>query len=154
MDHWKRGAKVFIGPELNCRTEATMAAAQNLPLISHKCKDQTVSDKKRLSHCVLLLITISISHRYPTFARTVPAESIIARSFTALLKHFCWYKFVVIYEQSSANLELFNSIKRVLEEENQKSSFDSQNRQNEECTGEGKYTILNVSLVNHQFSEV
>ena len=48
MDHWKQGAKVFIGPEVNCRTEATMAAAQNLPLISHKCKDQTISDKKRL----------------------------------------------------------------------------------------------------------
>uniref|UniRef100_A0A183CFH4 Triose-phosphate isomerase n=1 Tax=Globodera pallida TaxID=36090 RepID=A0A183CFH4_GLOPA len=47
MDHWQKGAKVFIGPEVNCRTEASMAAAQNLPLISHKCKDQTVSDKKK-----------------------------------------------------------------------------------------------------------
>ena len=47
MDHWKRGAKVFIGPEMNCRTEATMAASQNLPIISYKCKDQTVSDKKK-----------------------------------------------------------------------------------------------------------
>lgn len=48
-------------------------------------------------------------------------------------------------------MELFNSIKRVLEEENQKVS---QNQQNAQCTREGKYTILNVSLVNHQFSEV
>ncbi|KIH65286.1 hypothetical protein ANCDUO_04393 [Ancylostoma duodenale] len=47
MDHWKMGARVFIGPEMNCRTEATMAAAQNLPIISYKCKDQTVSDKKK-----------------------------------------------------------------------------------------------------------
>lgn len=47
MDHWKKGAKVFIGPEMNCRTEATMAASQNLPIISYKCKDQTVSNKKK-----------------------------------------------------------------------------------------------------------
>lgn len=45
MKHWKRGAKVFIGPEVNCRTEATMAAAQNLPIISYKCKDELLSDK-------------------------------------------------------------------------------------------------------------
>lgn len=47
MEHWKKGAKVFIGPEMNCRTEATMAAAQNLPIISYKCKDQAVSEKKK-----------------------------------------------------------------------------------------------------------
>lgn len=47
MEHWKKGAKVFIGPEMNCRTEATMAAAQKLPIISFKCRDQTVSDKNR-----------------------------------------------------------------------------------------------------------
>lgn len=66
MEHWKQGAKVFIGPEMNCRygrllkrvtvdrgisidyrTEAIMAAAQNLPIISYKCKDQTVSDKEK-----------------------------------------------------------------------------------------------------------
>jgi hypothetical protein len=35
MNHWKDGAKVFIGPEANCATEATMAAAQNLPIISY-----------------------------------------------------------------------------------------------------------------------
>lgn len=45
MEHWKKGAKVFIGPEMNCKTEALMAASQNLPIISFKCKDRTVSDK-------------------------------------------------------------------------------------------------------------
>jgi guanylate cyclase, other len=58
MEHWRRGAKVFIGPEVHCRTEALMAAAQNLPIISYKCKDQHVSDKRL----------------YSTFARTVPSE--------------------------------------------------------------------------------
>ncbi|CAK5037585.1 unnamed protein product [Meloidogyne enterolobii] len=139
MDHWKRGAKVFIGPEVNCRTEATMASSQNLPLISHKCKDQTVSDKKR----------------YPTFARTVPAESVIARSFIALLKHFCWYKFVVIFENAHANVELLTAIRRLLEEESQQ--VEQQKKRSDPvnvCKGERKYTILNVSLVNHPFSEV
>ena len=138
MDHWKRGAKVFIGPEVHCRTEATMASAQNLPLISYKCKDQTVSDKKR----------------YPTFARTVPAESVIARSFIALLKHFCWYKFVVIFEKAPTNVELFNSIKRVIEEESQKTVAPAATGNRPECNGDRKYTILNISLVNHPFSEV
>jgi hypothetical protein len=62
MDHWKRGAKVFIGPEVNCRTEATMASSQNLPLISHKCKDQTVSDKKRF-----FVIQIGVAYRNKKF---------------------------------------------------------------------------------------
>lgn len=47
MEHWARGAKAFFGPEMNCRTEATMAASQNLPIISYKCKDETVSNKHK-----------------------------------------------------------------------------------------------------------
>lgn len=47
MEHWAQGAKAFIGPEIHCRTEATMAAAQNLPLISFKCMDEKVSDKAK-----------------------------------------------------------------------------------------------------------
>uniref|UniRef100_A0A183CDB4 Trehalase n=1 Tax=Globodera pallida TaxID=36090 RepID=A0A183CDB4_GLOPA len=74
MDHWLKGAKVFIGPEVNCRTEASMAAAQNLPLILHKCKGRTISDKKK---CIRI-------------CAQVPAESAIARSFMALLGHFRW----------------------------------------------------------------
>lgn len=46
MEQWKAGAKVFIGPEMACMTEASMAAAQNLPIISYKCKDGTLSNKK------------------------------------------------------------------------------------------------------------
>ena len=47
MEHWKLGARVFIGPESNCRTEAQMAAAQNLPIVSYKCRDKVVSDKRK-----------------------------------------------------------------------------------------------------------
>jgi hypothetical protein len=45
MDHWKMGAKLIVGPEMHCKVEASMAAAQNIPIISHKCNDQAVSDK-------------------------------------------------------------------------------------------------------------
>uniref|UniRef100_A0A914H865 Guanylate cyclase n=1 Tax=Globodera rostochiensis TaxID=31243 RepID=A0A914H865_GLORO len=166
MDHWQKGAKVFIGPEVNCRTEAAMAAAQNLPLISHKCKDQTISDKKK----------------YPTFARTVPAESVIARSFMTLLEHFQWRKFAVIFEKHPANQELFNSIKRVLDNDNKRKQLklaqqkgktksprtgkqsqdelllndrnNNNNQYRDRTNSDELYTVLNVSLVNNPFKEV
>uniref|UniRef100_A0A7E4URV4 Guanylate cyclase n=1 Tax=Panagrellus redivivus TaxID=6233 RepID=A0A7E4URV4_PANRE len=126
MDHWKRGAKVFIGPEMNCRTEATMAAAQNLPIISYKCKDETVSDKKK----------------YPTFARTVPAETAITKALISLLKHYNWHKFTIIYEQHSRNEELHSAIKAAIELENR------------ENAKEKAFSIRNVSVVPYPFSEV
>lgn len=43
MEHWQAGARVFIGPEKNCKTEAAMAASQNLPIISYRCNDQDIS---------------------------------------------------------------------------------------------------------------
>lgn len=49
--------------------------------------------------------------RYKTFARTVPSEQEITKAFLALFKHFNWRKFSIIYEQQSANEELFLSIK-------------------------------------------
>ncbi|KAK6012697.1 ligand-binding protein, receptor family [Ostertagia ostertagi] len=96
MDHWKMGARVFIGPEMNCRTEATMAAAQNLPIISYKCKDQTVSDKKK----------------YNTFARTVPAETDIVKAFIALCREHNWKKFTIIYEEHPAHEELYQALRQ------------------------------------------
>jgi hypothetical protein len=98
--------------------------------------------------------------RYPTFARTVPAESVIARSFMALLRHFCWHKFTMIFETTPANGELHNAIRRTLEDENQKhgsgqggGSIDEQNESNL-CSDEDKYQILNTSQIPHPFSEV
>jgi len=72
-----------------------------------------------------------------------------------LLKHFCWYKFVVIFENAHANVELLTAIRRLLEEESQQ--VEQQKKRSDpvnSCKGERKYTILNVSLVNHPFSEV
>ncbi|VDK57207.1 unnamed protein product [Anisakis simplex] len=127
MEHWAQGAKAFIGPEMNCRTEATMAAAQNVPIISHKCKDHIVSDKSK----------------YPTFARTVPAETEITAAFISLFKHFNWRKFSIIYERHVTNEELFSSIRGALDEENLHLGPE-----------ERRYTVLNVSTVAYPFSEV
>lgn len=100
----------------------------------------------------------------------MPAESVIARSFAALLKHFCWYKFVVIFEKAPVNVELFGSIRRILDEESQKrgagqsggGTQESNGKKTKkmetekefECLGDGKFTIINESWVNHPFSEV
>ncbi|KAI1724868.1 adenylate and guanylate cyclase catalytic domain-containing protein [Ditylenchus destructor] len=86
---------------------------------------------------------LSFLRRYPTFARTVPAETEITKSFLALMKYFRWRKFTVIYEKQPANEELFSAIKRAIESENEK--FDHT---------EQKYTILNISIVEYPFSEV
>ncbi|VDK69925.1 unnamed protein product [Onchocerca ochengi] len=127
MQHWAQGAKVFIGPEMNCRTEATMAAAQNLPILSYKCKDEMMSDKSK----------------YPTFARTVPTETEITAALIALLKHFKWRKFSIIYERNVANEELFRSIRSTIEKQNANMK-----------SSDTHYAIMNVSTVPHPFSEI
>lgn len=72
-----------------------------------------------------------------------------------MLRHFCWYKFVVIFENALANVELLASIRRLLEEESQQ--VEQQDKRSDHtigCNGDKKYSILNVSHVNHPFSEV
>lgn len=34
MDQWDLGVVAYIGPEDSCQVEATIAAAQNMPMIS------------------------------------------------------------------------------------------------------------------------
>lgn len=83
------------------------------------------------------------SFRYPTFARTVPAETEITRALLSLLKHFNWHKFTIIYEKHSRNEELHSAIKAAIEGENDKLK-----------EGEEPYSIRNVSIVAYPFSEV
>ncbi|CAL8123550.1 unnamed protein product [Orchesella dallaii] len=76
-----RGTVGFIGgPEDTCISEALVAAAWNLPMISYKCSDHRVSDKTT----------------YTTFARTLPPSSKVSKSVVALLKTFNWYKIVLV----------------------------------------------------------
>uniref|UniRef100_A0AAF5I350 Guanylate cyclase n=1 Tax=Strongyloides stercoralis TaxID=6248 RepID=A0AAF5I350_STRER len=125
MDHWKSGVSAFIGPEMNCRTEAQMAAAQNLPIIAYKCKDEAVSNKIK----------------YPTFARTVPAESAIAKTVIATLKEMNWKKVAIIYEEATSYSKLVDSIKVTMEQQNRHLKVNN------------KFEILSINTVPSPFSE-
>lgn len=76
------GAIAFIGPDNSCLTEATVAAALNLPMISYKCSDQKVSDKSL----------------YHTFARTVAPDTGIVNSVLTLLEYYGWMRFSLLYQ--------------------------------------------------------
>ncbi|XP_050532707.1 receptor-type guanylate cyclase Gyc76C-like isoform X2 [Daktulosphaira vitifoliae] len=72
---------VFFGPEGNtCHTEAVVAQAWNIPMISYKCADYKASD-------------------VPTFARTDPPDTQITKSIISLLRYYNWKKFSIIFEE-------------------------------------------------------
>ncbi|XP_073998591.1 guanylyl cyclase at 32E [Rhodnius prolixus] len=80
------GTVAFIGPDGTCSAEALVAAAWNLPIISYRCADKLVSDKRI----------------YHTFARTLAPSTKISKSVVALLKAFSWSMFVVVFGQIPA----------------------------------------------------
>ncbi|XP_045521207.1 guanylate cyclase 32E [Pieris brassicae] len=73
------GVVAFFGPDATCYTEAKLAAAWNLPLISHKCAE--AQDSGGLG---------------ATFARTLPPAHKVSKSVVALLKAFGWTKFAIV----------------------------------------------------------
>ncbi|XP_057366529.1 receptor-type guanylate cyclase Gyc76C-like [Daphnia carinata] len=79
-----RDVVAVFGPENTCNVEATIASAWNRLMISHKCADHTVSDKKK----------------FPTFIRTYPTETQVTKSIVALLTHYRWNKFSIVAENS------------------------------------------------------
>ncbi|KAF1766037.1 hypothetical protein GCK72_005992 [Caenorhabditis remanei] len=125
MEHWQAGARVFIGPEKNCKTEAAMAASQNLPIISYRCNDQDISRD---------------DYHYRTFARTVPPAGEIFKAFMALMKEYNWRKFSVVYDvkKGQSRNELFETLKRMMETENKFEEY--------------KFEIMNVSKL--EFSKM
>uniref|UniRef100_A0A8R1I6R9 ANF_receptor domain-containing protein n=1 Tax=Caenorhabditis japonica TaxID=281687 RepID=A0A8R1I6R9_CAEJA len=125
MEHWQAGARVFIGPEKNCKTEAAMAGSQNLPLISYRCNDQDVSRD---------------DYHYRTFARTVPPAGEIFKAFMSLMKQHDWRKFSVVYDvrKGRTKNELFETLRRMMDAENK---FE-----------EHKFEIMNVSRL--EFSKM
>ncbi|KAJ1522078.1 hypothetical protein ONE63_002389 [Megalurothrips usitatus] len=71
---WTRNVSAFIGPQETCVHEAKLAAAFNLPMVSHYCTNYETSDKKE----------------YPTFARTRPPDTQISKSVAAVCREFNW----------------------------------------------------------------
>lgn len=83
IESWRDGAVAFFGPEDSCYVEASVAASLNLPMISYKCTDASVT---RIENS--------------TFARTVPSEALVVRSVSALLRYYNWRKFSIVHEDS------------------------------------------------------
>ncbi|XP_034830780.2 guanylate cyclase 32E [Maniola hyperantus] len=75
------GVVAFFGPDGTCHTEAKLAAAWNLPLISHKCAGAQGRETGGLGS---------------TFARTLPPAHKVSKSVVALLKAYGWNKFAIV----------------------------------------------------------
>ncbi|KPM11835.1 atrial natriuretic peptide receptor-like protein 1 [Sarcoptes scabiei] len=100
MTEIKDQVLAFIGPDESCASEALVAAAWNIPLISYKCIDQKLSNK-----------TI-----YPTFARTLPPSSKISKSIISLLKYFNWNTIVLIVSGNPTNKQVQESLIKLANE--------------------------------------
>ncbi|XP_033630928.1 guanylate cyclase 32E-like [Asterias rubens] len=74
-NQWAEGVVAFFGPDQTCSTEARIATAWNLPMISYMCNAKEVSNKDK----------------YGTFARTFPTFKQYAKSVLTLLQHFNWH---------------------------------------------------------------
>ncbi|XP_038064179.1 guanylate cyclase 32E-like [Patiria miniata] len=93
---WLEGVVAFFGPDQTCATEARIATAWNLPMISYLCAAEVVSNKEK----------------YGTFARTFPTDKQFSKSVLTLLQHFDWHVVSIV----AANQPVFQSMKASLEE--------------------------------------
>ncbi|EFX89873.1 hypothetical protein DAPPUDRAFT_39825, partial [Daphnia pulex] len=86
----------FIGPDGQCAAEALVAAAWNLPMITHKCSETKLSE---------------MPQTYFTFARTLPPSSKISKSVMALLEKFGWNKVIIIVGRRNEWIQIKDAIK-------------------------------------------
>ncbi|XP_041977995.1 guanylate cyclase 32E-like [Aricia agestis] len=91
------GVVAFFGPDGTCHTEAKLASAWNLPLISHKCAGTHGADDGR---------------GLATFARTLPPAHKVSKSVVALLKAYGWSKFAIVAgDETTAAVQQMDAIK-------------------------------------------
>ncbi|KAH8377100.1 hypothetical protein KR093_003438, partial [Drosophila rubida] len=76
----EKRVKAFIGPDESCTTEALLASAWNIPMLSFKCSDSIVSNKST----------------FHTFARTLAPASKVSKSVISLLNAYDWKKFAIV----------------------------------------------------------
>ncbi|XP_065090662.1 guanylate cyclase 32E [Ochlerotatus camptorhynchus] len=90
------GIVAFIGPDETCTTEALVASAWDIPMISYKCADAAVSDK-----------TV-----YSSFARTLPPATKVSKSVVSLLMAYNWHCFSIVAGKHPAwSMEIAQAIK-------------------------------------------
>ncbi|XP_046802914.1 guanylate cyclase 32E [Lucilia cuprina] len=93
----------FIGPDESCISEALLAAAWNIPMISFKCSDSIVSNKET----------------FHTFARTLAPASKVSKSVISLLSAFHWQKFAIVVSSKPVwGSEVARAIQKLAEAEN------------------------------------
>lgn len=133
LEQWRNGTVAFFGPEDSCETEATIASAINLPMISYKCADSKASNK----------------HFYKTFVRTHPSDTQIVSSVIALLQSFKWRKFSIVTEKSTQYLtvarNLADKAKALNLTINSESRYDDIYlccRENKPCCNDPLYNII------------
>ncbi|XP_057374739.2 guanylate cyclase 32E-like isoform X2 [Daphnia carinata] len=86
----------FIGPDgHHCADEALVAAAWNLPIITHKCSEKRVSD---------------MPQTYFTFSRTIPPASKISKPVIALLQNFGWNRILIIVGKKNEWIQIKDAV--------------------------------------------
>ncbi|XP_055642791.1 guanylate cyclase 32E [Toxorhynchites rutilus septentrionalis] len=97
------GIAAFIGPDETCTTEALVASAWNIPMISYKCTDAAVSDK----------------NVYSSFARTLPPATKVSKSVVSLMIANNWHCFSIVAGKHPAwSMEIAHAIKVQAESNN------------------------------------
>lgn len=94
---WKQEIYGYIGPQETCNHEGRMAAAFNLPMISYFCTNYETSNKRD----------------FPTFARTRPPDTQIAKSVVSLLVAYNWTQ-VTFFHVDHDNSEITPIAKTVI----------------------------------------
>lgn len=84
---WKQDIYGYIGPQETCNHEGRMAAAFNLPMISYFCTNFETSNKKD----------------FPTFARTRPPDTQIAKSAASLLLAYNWTQVSFLHVETGSS---------------------------------------------------
>ncbi|XP_054712047.1 guanylate cyclase 32E-like isoform X2 [Uloborus diversus] len=90
----EEGVVAFIGPDHSCVSEALVAAAWDMPMITYKCSDSKVSNK-----------TI-----FTTFARTLPPSSKVSKSLISLLKYFKWNRLMLLVANNPSDKQVAESL--------------------------------------------
>ncbi|XP_064646781.1 speract receptor-like [Lineus longissimus] len=76
-----QNVSAILGPDMTCLHEGRMAAAFNLPMLTHACTDEVIKDK----------------FRYPTMARTIPNAATVVAPVLAFLAAQNWTRVTLLY---------------------------------------------------------
>lgn len=107
----------FIGPDETCTSEALVASAWNLPMISYVILIAHIDNIKCFFVNVTLLFqkctdsAVSNKTFFGSFARTLAPAAKVSKSVVALLIAFKWNKIVIVTSDRAWSLEVAEAIK-------------------------------------------